>query len=74
MAAKIQHRRSISAKRGVYEALRIFHVELVKPRTGQSFTAWVNDALADTIPSDYLERGNRMAEEIKAQAKAKGAT
>lgn len=68
MAGKIQHRRSISAKRALYEGLRIYHAEQVRPRTGQSFTAWINHTLAVQLPADYMARGEAMAAELIRQA------
>lgn len=63
MTGKIQHRRSISLDRGIYEALRIFHRERVED--GRSFTRWCNDELAAVVTPDYLERGQRLAVAIK---------
>lgn len=68
MAGKIQHRRSISVKRALFEALRLYHAEQVKPTTGQSFTAWINDTLEIVPDGSYLERGERMAIELIRQA------
>lgn len=72
MTAKIQHRRSVSLVRDLYEAMRIYWSEVVRldPDDDRSFTAWVNDQLRAAVPDDYLKRGENLARVIKANRAA----
>ena len=70
---KIQHRRSISLKRAIFEALRIYHAEQIKPHEGQSFTAWINETLSGVVGPTYRQRGEALAEAIVTTARSQQA-